>query len=103
MQSSNSLVEYVFQSAFSNDTRLGNNIRYILFKHNLTVCSFKHETTDFNTIWNIILSNWKNNCDEYSIRTGEHILELIGRRDSLEPWILSKSEIQEVIDLISTN
>ena len=102
MQSSNSLVKYVFQSAFSNDTRLGNNIRYILFKHNLTVCSFKHETTDFNTIWNIILCNWKKNCDEYSIRTGEHILELIGRRDSLEPWILSKSEIQEVIDLIST-
>ena len=103
MQSSNSVVKYVFQSALSNNTRLGNNIRYILFKHNLTVSYFKHATTDFNTMWNIILSNWNRSCNEYSKRTGDHILELICRRDCLEPWILSRSEIQEVIDLISIN
>ena len=103
MHRSNSVVIYVFQSALNNNTRLGNNIRYILFKHNLTISHFKNETTDFNTMWNIILDTWNSSFNEYSKRTGEHILELIYRRDSLEPWILSKAEIQEVLDLISTN
>ena len=35
-------------------------------------------------------------------KNGEHILELISRRDSLEPWLLSKAEIQDVIQLIAT-
>ena len=33
---------------------------------------------------------------------GEHILELIERRDSLDKWILNKKEIQDVIDMLST-
>ena len=103
MESNNSIVKYVFQSALSNDTRLGNNMRYILYKHNLTVNYFKDGNTDFSTMWNVILSKWNRSYDEYSKRTGEHILELVCRRDSLEPWILTKGEIQEVINLISTN
>ena len=102
LHSSNSVVKYVFQSALNN-TRLGINIRYILFKHNLTISHFKNETTDFTSMWNIIFGTWNSSFNEYSKRTGEHILELIYRRDSLEPWILSKAEIQEVLDLISTN
>ena len=35
-------------------------------------------------------------------RLGEHILELIERRDSLDTWILNKKEIQDVIDMLST-
>ena len=103
MQSSNSVVNYVFQSALSNDTRLGNNIRYILYKHNLTLNYVKDVNTDFRTMWNVILNKWNSSNDEYSKRTGEHILELVCKRDSLEPWILTKGEIQEIIDLISTN
>ena len=103
MQSSNSIVKYVFQSALSNDTRLGNKMRYILYKHNLNVNYFKDGHTDVSALWNIILSKWNRSYNEHSKRTGEHILELVCRRDSLEPWILTKGEIQEVIDLISTN
>ena len=92
----------MFQASLSNDTRIGNNIRYILYKYNLTVDYLKHENTDFNTLWNVILSKWKMSCDDNFKRIGEHILELVSRRDSLEPWILSKGEIQKVINLIST-
>ena len=102
IQSSNSVVKNVFQASLSNDTRIGNNIRYILYKYNLTVDYLKHENTDFNTLWNVILSKWKMSCDDNFKRIGEHILELVSRRDSLEPWILSKGEIQKVINLIST-
>ena len=42
------------------------------------------------------------NCDETSKRNGEHVLELISRRDNLEPWILSKAEIQDVIQFLNS-
>ena len=74
-----------------------------MYKHNLTVNYFKDGNADFSTIWNIILDKWNMSYDENNKRTGQHILELVCRRDSLEPWILTKGEIQEIIDLISTN
>ena len=103
LQSSNSIVNFVFHSALSNDTRLGNNMRYILYKYDLSVNDIIYRDIEFNNIWNVIQTKLKNSNNGNSKRTGEHILELISRRDNLEPWILSKREIQEVIDLISTD
>ena len=103
MQSSNTVINFVFQSALSNDTRLGNNFRYILYMHELTITDIKQRNIDFDVLWKIILRKWNMSSDENSNRIGTHILELILRRDSLEPWLLSKREIQDVIELISTS
>ena len=69
----------------------------------MNVNYLKYETTEVSALWNMILSKWNMSHNEHGKRTGQYILELICRRDSLEPWILTKGEIQEVIDLISTN
>ena len=103
MQSNNSIINYVFQSALNNETRLGDNFRHILYEHGLTINDFRHRNMDVETLCNLILRKWNSSSDETSIRTGEHILELISRRDSLEPWILSKTELRDVIQMISTS
>ena len=102
MQSNNSIIKYVFQSAITNETRMGNNFRYILYKHDLNMNEFRQRSIDSEVLCSLITKKWSVNCDETSKRNGEHILELISRRDNLEPWILSKAEIQNVIQLIST-
>ena len=57
---------------------------------------------NYNDIYNLITDNWKNNFMEEDIRISEQILELIEKRDSLEPWILNRGEIQNVIDMLAT-
>ena len=103
MQSNNSIIKYVFESALNNDTRLGNNFRYILYRHGMTINDFKEANLDSVVLCDLIMKQWNNSCDENSKRIAEHILELISRRDNLEPWILSKAELQDVIQLISTS
>ena len=56
MQSNNSVVQFVFQSAISNDTRLGNNLRYILYEHDLNISNVDKANMDFNVLCKIILS-----------------------------------------------
>ena len=103
MQSNNSIIKYVFESALNNDTRLGNNFRYILYRHGMTINDLKEANLDSVVLCDLIMKQWNNSCDENSKRIAEHILELISRRDNLEPWILSKAELQDVIQLISTS
>ena len=103
MQSSNSIVKFVFQSALSNNTRLGNNFRYILYSNDLSLSDDCQIYMDTNSLCKVIMDKWNRDCDENTSRLATHILELIMRRDSLDPWILSKKEIQDVIDLISTS
>ena len=103
MNSNNSIVKFVFQSSLSNDTILGNNFMYILYKHDLSINNINHINMDLKPLCDIILNKWNMSCDESNIRQAMHILELILRRDSLEPWLLSKKEIQDVIELISTS
>ena len=52
---------------------------------------------------NKIVEKWNSNVREVDKRVGEHILELINRRDSLDKWILDKKEIQDIIDMLSTD
>lgn len=102
IQSNNTIVNFVFNSALSNDTRLGNNIRYVLYKYDLSLRDIENGELNFETIWYSILNEWKTEIKDEHEKLGKHILELVMRRDCLEPWILSKKEIQEVIDMIST-
>ena len=103
MQSKNSIIKYIFLSALDEDSRLGNNFRRILYMNGMTTNDFRHMNIDSEELCNLILMKWNNSLEEASIKTGEHILELISRRDSLDPWILSKAEIQDVIQMISTS
>ena len=49
-----------------------------------------------------VIEKWNMKLNDNDKRLGEHILELIERRDSLDTWILNKKEIQDVIDMLST-
>ena len=102
VNSNNSIVSFVFQSALSQNTRLGNNIRFIFYKYELDIDDIINCKMDFITFWKLMVDKLTMSIDEHNKRMGEHIVELTIRRDSLEPWLLSKSEIQSVIDMIST-
>ena len=99
--STNSTIRFVFRSALSNETSLGNNFRYILYK-----CGFNRNTFDASNgadnLSSIMIKNWKSSHQIDDIRVGNHMHELAQRRDALEPWILSKIEIQSVIDMLAT-
>ena len=68
----------------------------------MTINDIDQTDMDLDALCTVILSNWNLSCDESNRRLGMYIFELILRRDSLEPWLLSKNEIQDVIELIST-
>ena len=56
---------------------------------------------DYNELSNMIIEDWKGNFNDNDFRVSQHMLELIERRDSLEPWILSRTEIQSVLDMLA--
>ena len=72
-----------------------------LISDNLRVNATNYKM-NFITFWKLMVDKLTMSIDEHNKRMGEHIVELTIRRDSLEPWLLSKSEIQSVIDMIST-
>jgi len=49
----------------------------------------------------MIVGDWKGNFNDNDFRISQHMIELIERRDSLEPWILSRTEIQSVLDMLA--
>ena len=85
VESNNSIVRYIFQSAVREDSRLGNNLRYILHKVNFNVRDIIVNEINHMEICKNIINSWKNSFSENEVKVSEHILELIGRRDSLEP------------------
>ena len=102
VESNNSIVRYIFQSAVREDSRLGNNLRYILHKVNFNVRDIIVNEINHMEICKNNINSWKNSFSENEVKVSEHILELIGRRDSLEPWILNRVEIQDIIDMLAT-
>ena len=76
---------------------------FATIKHDLTINDDYQLYTDVNALSAVILDKWTMRSDDNNSRLATHISELIMRRDSLEPWILSKKEIQDVIELISTS
>ena len=101
--SENSVVKYIFQSAIKEKSRLGNNLRYILCKIKYDVHNLIGNDINFDEINERLISEWQMSLNENDKRISEHMLELIKRRDSLEPWILSKTEIQSVLDMLAVS
>ena len=100
--SDNSIISFVFRSALTNDTLLGNNFRYILYKCGFNRNTFDPETIDYKILNKKVIDNWNACHINDDIKIGCHINELVQRRDALEPWILKKAEIQNVIDMLAT-
>ena len=84
-----------------SNTLLGNNFRLILYKCGLNRNMFVNEVIDAKTICDKMVGKWKQCRKNVDIQLGCHIQELVQRRDSLEPWILTKTEIQSVIDMFA--
>ena len=56
---------------------------------------------NYSEMCKMIIDDWQDSFEDNDIRISQHMLELIQRRDSLEPWILSKIEIQSVLDMLA--
>ena len=56
---------------------------------------------NYNELCNMIIEDWQSSFNDNDFRISQHMLELIHRRDSLEPWILNRTEIQSVIDMLA--
>ena len=103
LKSDNNIVRHVFNSSLSSDTLLGNNIRFILYKCGFNLEQIKSGELNGKLIRDIIISVWRESHVPENIRLGIHIYELALRRDSLEPWLLSKADIQNVIEMLATS
>ena len=73
-----------------------------MYEHVLSVNDANQANMDINALCNTILNKWNLSCDVSNMMTAMQILESIMKRDSLEPWLLSKKEIRDVIESIST-
>ena len=101
LSSCNSVVKFVFRSAITNDTLLGNNFRYILYKCGYNRNDYEQGHINVDDIHKKIIADWIGSFKNDDIRLGSHINELIQRRDALEPWILTKEETQSVIEMLA--
>ena len=101
--SDNTILRFVFRSALTPDTFLGNNFRYILYKCGYNRNIFENNVIDAKYVCDKIINMWNKSHKIEDIQVGCHIHELVQRRDSLEPWILTKAEIQGVIAMLATS
>ena len=103
LESDNNVINYIFRSAITSNSRLGSNYRYIMHKCNVSLnANIIDKQTTSTKLCNMIIEQWNLNLSDGDKRVSEHIVELVQRRDSLEHWFLSKKEIQDVIEMLST-
>ena len=103
LESDNNVINYIFRSAIKSNSRLGSNYRYIMHKFDISLnADIIDRKSTSNKLCNMILEQWNLDLSDDDKREGEHIIELVKRRDSLDHWILNKKEIQDVIEMLST-
>ena len=56
---------------------------------------------NYNELYKMIIEDWQGSFNDNDFRISQHMLELIHRRDSLELWILNRTEIQSVLDMLA--
>ena len=83
LESENNVINYIFRAATTNNSRLGFNYRHIFHKLNI---SFNVHITDYKTVskdlCDKMIELWNSSLNDDDKRIGEHIVELIKRRDS---------------------
>ena len=101
LSSENKVVKFIFRAALTNDSLLGNNFRYILYKCGYSRNIYEQGNINANDIHRKLIADWKCRFKNDDIRLGSHINELVQRRDALEPWTLTKEETQSVIEMLA--
>ena len=101
LSSNNRIVKFIFRSAITNDTLLGNNFRFILYKCGYSRNTYEQGDINADDVYRKLIAGWKCSIKDDDIRLGSHINELVQRRDALEPWILTKEETQSVIEMLA--
>ena len=103
LNSDNNVIKYIFRSSMTHNSRIGANYRYMMYELNISLnIDYKDILEMSNEFCNMVIERWNTGLNDIDKRLGEHVLELIERRDSLDTWILNKKEIQDVIEMLTT-
>ena len=97
----NDVVRNIFKMSMLSDSRIGNNVRYILSKIGYSVNDIY--TLSPAQITKNVLHDWARNVPESDIAKGYQIRELVYKRDSLSKWLLNTHECQMLINVLSTD
>ena len=84
LSSKNRVVKFIFRSAITNDTLLGDNFRYILYKCSYSRNIFERGNINADDVHSKLIAEWKCSFKNGDIRLGSHINE---------PWILTKETL----------
>ena len=98
--SENGTVQFMFRMALNSYSRIGNNIRLVLFKVGFSVNQIRCISPA--TMRKYLCAEWFYTCKENDIQTGAQIRELILQRDSMEKWILDRNECTDIINNLCT-
>ena len=98
--SDNETVKFVFRMVLHNHSRIGNNIKLVLYKVALSV----NQIRDISSadMCEYLRAEWCYTCKENDIQNGAQIRELILRRDSVKKWILDRNECTHIINNLCT-
>lgn len=96
-----SIVKYIFRSAIINDTLLENHFRYILYRCRYNRNIYEQGIINADSVYSKLIADWNYSCKNDKIRLGSNTNELVQRRDTLEPWILTKEETHSVIEMLA--
>ena len=100
LMSENGTVQFMFRMALNSYSRIGNNIRLVLFKVGFSVNQIRCISPA--TMRKYLCAEWFYTCKENDIQTGAQIRELILQRDSIEKWILDRNECTDIINNLCT-
>ena len=98
--SDNETVKFVFRMALHNHSRIGNNIKLVLYKVGLSVNQIRDILAA--DMREYLRAEWCYTCKENDIQNGAQIRELILRRDSVEKLILDRNECTHIINSLCT-
>ena len=72
--SSNSVVEYIFRSSVNENSRMGNNLRYILHKLNFNNRYMSIDDLKYSEICKMIFDDWQSSFNENDFIISQHML-----------------------------
>jgi hypothetical protein len=96
--SCNPIVCNMFNNSIFYPTRMGNNMRHVLEKIDLTTSHIN--LLCVSNIKKSFTQYWGNTILESDVYRGQQIRHLINQRDSLSDWLLSKQQCQDIVNVL---